>query len=138
MKINLSEAKDLSLYKKLVVLFDSFVDNYPGTGVGNIYRNSIENGIKSMPKDKAALAIINYAICNYSVSDILNRRFSELPITVKPMYKTGYKKLCAFYCVDGKLLDRVINLLNFEGKQGTWTDENCKKVSLIDLKIAEV
>jgi len=138
MKINLDEAKDLLLYKKLVILFDTFVDNYPGTGVGNIYRNLIENGIKSMPKDKYALAIISYAICNYSVSDIMNRRFSELPITVKPVYKDGHKKLCAFYCVDGKLMDRVINLLNFEGKKGTWTDENCNKVSLIDLKLSEV
>jgi hypothetical protein len=137
MKINLDEAKDLTLYKKLVVVFSDFVDKYPGTGVGNIYRNLVEVGIKSMPSDKKALDILKYVIENYSVSDIMNKRLSELPITLKPVYKQGNTKLCAFYCVDGKLHDRAINLLNFEGKKGNWTDENCEKVSLLDLKISE-
>jgi len=133
----LESAKDLSLYKRLVELFSEFVDNYPGTGMGIIYRKILDTGMKCVPKDKQAILILDFALSSMSLSDFVNKRFDELPIIVRPIYKVGNRRITAFYCKSSKIYDKVFDLLDFEGIKGGWSDANCKKVSLVDLNTKE-
>jgi hypothetical protein len=140
--INLDEATNLNVYKQLLVLFSKFIDQYPGTGAGNIYRSIMQNGLKIVPKDKRVLDILEYIIGLgefKSVQELLSKSFSDLPITIRPVYKEGTRKITAFWEVDGVLYNKIIDLINIDGSGGTgkWVNEKGEKIKLMDLKIKE-
>jgi hypothetical protein len=134
----LAEAKDLNLYTKLLATFAKFVDDYPGTGMGKIYNKLLRAGMKSVPKDKRAVAILASVMkCGgpKAIQELMNTRLIDLPITIRPIYKDGNAKRTAFFHRDGKTYSQVKDLLNLEGEgTGTWSDENGNKVSLIELE----
>ena len=134
----LKEAKDLDLYKKVLTLLGDYSDSFPATAAGKLYKEALKLGIKSVPKDKEALAILSSVVdCEDSVpakvQKLINLRFSDLPFEYQPMYKDGRRSLVAFWLKDGRIYDRVVALLNLEGKgaTGTWSDMSGKKVSLV-------
>lgn len=140
----LNEATDLNLFKRILSAFSCFIDNNPGTGMGRIYRSMLDTNVKIMPKDQRALDILSYLVKDKSdsavVQDVVNKNFSDLPCTVRPVYKAGASKLVAFWCVDGKIYNKAQDLLDLDGKGGTrfWSDEKGNKVDLIDLTKEEV
>jgi hypothetical protein len=139
MPIKLSEAKDLTIYKKLLNIFGEYTDLFPATGVDRIFNTLVKKGIKTVPKDKKALGILDSILCRASdsvpgvVSDLLNTRFSELPFKFRPVFLSGRAKEVAFYSKDGKLYDKVINLLSLgDEKVEGWVDVHGKKVTVVD------
>lgn len=141
---NISEAKDLSLYKKLLRLFGGYSDKFPATGVDKMFKSLVSIGMKALPKDKRALDILSNLFDQEKsipavVQMLLNIRFADLPLAVRPIYKNGRTKEVAFWEVDGKLSDKVITLLDFTGKEpaGSWADAEGKKVELLDMSASE-
>ena len=99
----LNEAKDLTVYKNLVTRLADYSQEYPATGVDKLFDQAVEGGLKIIPKDKKALEILGFVITNLSnppkvVQDLLNLRFSDLPILLKPLYKgkNGRKEVASF------------------------------------------
>lgn len=141
MKTNIFEAaKDLALYKALIRTLSEYADKFPATGVDKIANSAMERGISTIPKDKQALAILGSIINDKTLSPaarvqkLMNLRFTDLPVEVRPIYKRVNRKLVAFWSVDGKLHDKVFKLLNIDGgPAGFWADLDAKRVSLVDL-----
>lgn len=135
----LAEATDLNLFKRILSAFSCFVERQPGTGMSKIYKAMLDANVKMMPKDQRALDILDYLCKNKSdsaiVQDIMNCSFTELPCTVRPVYKNGSSKVVAFWCCDGKIYGKASDLLSINGDSGSryWSDERGNKVELIDL-----
>lgn len=136
MRTLLNEAKDLKIFKRILDLFGEFVELYPGTGMSRVYKSILDAGMKSMPKDKRAIEMINFVVTNNvpkSVQDLQNTSFNDLPISLRPLYKSGNSKLVAFWGREGKLGNKVFDLLDLEGEgKGKWVDEKGEPVTLID------
>jgi len=135
----LNEARDLKLYKKLLAVLGEYSDKYPGTAVSKMFKDAVNRGLSVIPKDKRAQQIIWDIIMRNSLSipeavtQLLNMRFADLEIGLKPLYKNNRVKEVAFWAKDGKVHDKVLSLLNFSGKDGYWSDAEGKKVSLVDI-----
>lgn len=136
----LDEAKDLSLYKKILRLVGDYDDQYPATGVGALFSSMVENGIRVMPKDDRAISILEFVIFDSKsvpakVQELLNLRFSGLPTLMRPCFKNGRSKEVAFWERNGKVFDKVIDLLDpsGEGSKGGWSNCKGEKVTLIDM-----
>ena len=141
---NIFEAKDVSLYKKLLRLLGGYSDKFPATGVDKMFKSLVSVGMKALPKDKRALNILSDLFEQGKsipavVQMLLNIRFADLPLAVRPIYKNGRVKEVAFWEVDGKLNDKVVTLLDFTGKEpaGSWADVEGKKVELLDMSASE-
>ena len=138
----ISEAKSINIYKTLLNLFAEFCDRFPASSVDRLFDILVEAGTKILPTDKRALDIISYAIA-YPIGDgqtsevqtFLNLRFGELPTTLRPITKEGKRHELVFWCRDGKVYDKVRDLVNFsqEKGKGFWGDVDCKKVTLLDM-----
>jgi hypothetical protein len=133
----LSEAKDLSVYKKMLTVFCDFTDRYPGTGMSRVYKNLLNAGLKCVPKDKRAQEMLNYVLSDNvpkSIQDLINTNFTELPITIRPLYKVGNEKVVGFWNKDGKICGKTFDLLILDGESaGFWCDEKGEKIDLLDL-----
>lgn len=139
--MDLNEAKDLSVYKELLRVIGEYTDLFPATGVDRIFTTLVKKGIKTVPKDKKALHILQWVVGKKSVesipgavSDLLNTRFSELSSNFKPVYLRGRAREVAFWSKDGRLYDKVIALLSLgDEKIEGWVDVHGKKVELVDM-----
>jgi hypothetical protein len=133
----LTEAKDLNVYKKMLELFSEFLDAQPGTGMGKIYRDLLEAGLKCVPKDKRAQEILASLLTDNvpkSIQDLLNTNFCELPITLRPLYKSGNSKLVGFWKKGEKIYSKVFDMLDLAGEgKGSWCCEKGEKIDLLDL-----
>jgi len=133
------EAKDVSIYKRLLRVLGDYAESNAGTGVDDLFnRLTSEKGISMLPKDKHALAILDCVLKGPSVPGIvqklLNCRFASLPICVKPMYKVGRRTRVASWTRGMFTTDKVKELIDWEGKgKGGWTDIDAEKVTLLDL-----
>lgn len=134
----LLESKDLQLFRKLLRVLGDYSTSVPMTGVDRLFDIATEIGIKILPKDKHALAILKYVLsCGSTASSVqalLNHRFSGLPAEVKPMAKDGRRNIIASWSRDGSVSDRVKDLIDWgqTGKQGVWSNIDGEKVELID------
>lgn len=134
------ETKELNVYKKLLRALGSYSENFPATGVDKLFKSIVASGLKSIPKDKKALEILDRVLSVGSfaaaVQQILNLRFADLDMDVRPVYMTdrGTKEV-AFWGKSGMVNDRVLSLVDFDGKgkDADWTDINGKKVDVIDV-----
>jgi hypothetical protein len=133
----LEAQKDLSIYKRLVQLLGDYQTNVPATGISNIFNKLLDKGIKAIPKDKTAQAILSYILFNKDqaliIECLLNQRFAKLPALYRPTYKDGNKKLTAFWFSNDNICDKSFNLLNLEDSIGHWCDESGKSVKLINV-----
>lgn len=133
------ESQDVMIYKELMRVLGSYTSSFPATGIDGLFDMVIEQGKKILPKDKQALAIIDYVLSDGSdagiVQKLLNVRFSSLPASCRPITKKGNKHEVAFWERDGKVSDQVKHLIDFEatGKNGRWVDVNGDSVTLIDI-----
>jgi len=132
------EAKDVNIYKRLLRVLGEYKDSNAGTGVDDLFNKLVDKGMKILPKNKNALAILDHVLSDASVPGIiqklLNCRFASLPISVKPLYKSGRKTMVASWTRGMYTTDRVKELIDFEGKgSGSWTDIDGEKVTLLDL-----
>jgi hypothetical protein len=141
MKIN--ESKDVAVYKMLLELFGNYSKSFPCTGVDNLFDSLVNNGKKVLPKDLRALAILEY-FCNNNtataVQKILNIRFADLPVELKPCTKNVNKHEVASWTRNDKISDRIKDLINFDmiAGQGYWSDIDGEKVTLIDAPISKI
>ncbi len=141
MPINLNEAKDLSVYKELLRVLGEYTDLFPATGVDRIFATLVKKGIKTVPKDKKALAILQWVIGKKAmdsipaaVNDLLNVRFSELAPNFKPIYFRGKGREVAFWGKSGKIYDKVISLLALSDETvDGWVDVHGNKVEVVDM-----
>lgn len=135
--INLNESQGLNLYKKLLNNFSDFVDKQPGTGMGRIYRKLLDAGIKCMPSDKRALEILSFVLSSNvskSIQDLINTSFVDLPMDVRPVYKVGNSRFVAFWNKDSKIFSKTMDLIDYDGVKGSWSDEKGDAVTLITPK----
>jgi len=138
----LSEAKDLSLYKTLLLVLGDYSDKFPATGVSQLFKRALDTGMKIIPKDDRAVEILSVILGSSDsipakVQKLLNLRFADLDYTIKPIYKNGNRKEVAFYQKDGKVNDKVLSLLHIDSQGGNWSDAKGEKVSLIDLDLVK-
>ena len=141
----ITESKGVELYKRMLNLLGAYCDLYPATSVDNLLEVMVEKGIKTLPSDKRALDILSYLTCPEGkttasvVHSILNTRFGDLPVCLKPVTKTGRRDEVAFWCKEDKILDKVRDLLNFaeEKGKGFWSDAKGEKVQLLDTEEKE-
>lgn len=138
--INLNEAKDLNLYKKLLTVLSDYTDKFPITGVNNIFKKVLRGGLKVICPCEAGQNILKYVLNSKEsvpaiVQKLLNTRFSDLSSEFQPIYKNENSgKTIAFLNRDGKIYDKVINLLNLDlEKDAFWCNEKGEQVKLIDL-----
>lgn len=135
--------KPLSVYKKLLKVLGDYSDRFPGTGVGKLFNQTIEQGKRILPKDKLAVDILWFVLSKHStaaaVQKLLNMRFSNLPIKLQPIVKNGRSKEVAFWTRDSKISDKVKDLIDFDGKgtKGAWSDVDGDKVKLLDISEEE-
>lgn len=135
----LLESKGLELYKRLVRILGAYSKSVPATGIDRVFDQVVSQGIRVLPKDKFALAILDCVLCEKNVPNtvqtLLNMRFSDLPVEVRPMSRKGRRHEVAFWSRGDKKFDQVKELLDLEGvgKAGKWTDPNGESVQLIDL-----
>lgn len=138
----IEESKDVTLYKKLLQILGDYVGKFPATGVERLFQTAVDQGIRIMPKDKYALAILDDVLDNTppaAIQKLLNIRFSDLCVGIKPLYVDGRKHLTAFWSRDNVAHDRVKELIDFvgSGKSGTWSDMDGDSVKLIDMSKEE-
>ena len=135
----IQEARDVSLYQRLLKVLGEYSAAVPATGVDKLFDIAVNQGKKILPKDKKALAILEYILsCGTAariVHKLLNLRFSDLPVEHRPMMKDGRKRLVAHWSRDTQISDRVKDLIDFNssGTAGRWTDIDGDKISLIPL-----
>ena len=134
----ITEAKDVTIYKALLRVLGDYTTKAPMTGVDKLFQKAVDNGIKILPKDSKALEILSNVLCSDTttsgvVQKLLNTRFSSLSIDIRPISKSGRKKEVAFWDNGNRICDKVVDLINFDGKaKGNWCDVDGTKVSLID------
>jgi len=137
------EAKDVNLYQRLLKVLGDYSASVPATGVDNLFDVAAAQGKKILPKDKKALEILDCILSSGSVARVvhklLNLRFSDLPVECKPIMKDGRKHLVTHWSRDGKISDRIKDLVDWEntGKAGGWTDIDGEKVDLIPIQKEE-
>lgn len=141
-KNRIAEAKDVSLYKKMLNILGNYIDRFPATGCEKLFQVAVEQGVKIIPKDRAALNVLDHIFdecAPTAIQKLLNIRFSDLPVCVKPLYKNGRKHLVAFWNRDNVAYDRVKELIDFAGtgKAGSWSNLDGDKVTLIDMSKEE-
>jgi len=134
----ITEAKDVVLYKKLLKTLGGYSSAFPATGVDGLFDTLIDQGKKILPSDKQAIKILDYIISNDSepaaVQKLLNVRFADLPVECRPVTKKGNKHEVAFWETKGIVSDKVKSLLDFDGSgKGKWSDMDGKSVTLIDI-----
>ena len=133
------EARDVSLYQKLLRILGDYSASVPCTGVDELFDVTAAQGKKVLPKDKKALEILDHILSGGStarvVHKLLNLRFSDLPIECRPITKNGRKHLVAHFGRDGKISDRVKDIVDWEdtGKTGRWVDIDGEKTNLINI-----
>ncbi len=137
------EARDVSLYQKLLKTLGDYSASVPATGVDNLFDVASEQGKKILPKDKKAQEILGFILSAGSVPrsihKLLNLRFSDLPICYRPVMKDGRKHHVAHWSRDKKISDRVKDLIDWEntGKTGKWTNIDGESVDLIPMEKEE-
>lgn len=141
--IRVLEAKDLSVYRRLLKVLGGYSDNFPGTGVGRMFDAALEHGKKILPKDTLAISILDHILKTNSgaaaVSKILNLRLSELPVELRPLIKDGKRKIVAHWAREALVGDKIKDLIDWEGtgKKGHWANTDGEKVKLHDLSQKE-
>jgi hypothetical protein len=132
--------KDLTTFEKLLKAVADFTDAYPATGLDQMFTNMLNNKTKIMPKDKNAIAILDYVSCMKTtpagvVQQLLNLRFGDLPMEVRPIYDLAGKKTTAYWRRGNKVYDKVVSLLDFaqEGDVKGFVDEKGEKVEIVDI-----
>ena len=135
----IEEAKDVNAYKHLLRVLGDYCKKFPATGVDEMLSQAVDKGKSVLPSDKLGLAIICDILKNDSVGAavqaLLNMRFSDLPIELRPIYKDGTRCRVAMWTADEVVNDKVRGLLRFEkdAKKGAWTDTEGKSVTLVDM-----
>lgn len=143
MKMNIFEAMDLTVYKKLLKVLGEYSDKFPGTGVSRMFDQALESGKKILPKDKLAIEILHFILKTNSVASaihkILNLRFSNLPIEYRPLVKNGRSKQVAHWTRETLVSDKIKDLIDWKGvgKKGYWSTVDGDKVKLYDLSQEE-
>lgn len=139
----IQEARDVNLYQRLLKTLGDYSASVPATGVDNLFGVAAAQGKKILPKDKKALEILDYILSSGStarvVHKLLNLRFSDLPVECRPIMKDGRKHLVAHFGRDGKISDRVKDIVDWEntGKAGRWVDIDGEATSLLPIKKEE-
>jgi hypothetical protein len=134
---------DVNLYQRLLKVLGEYSANTPCTGVDALFSAVVEQGKKVLPKDKKALEILDWILSSGTTARIihklLNLRFSDLPVECKPITKNGRKHLVAHFGRDGKISDRIKDIVDWEntGKTGRWVDIDGEAVSLLSIQKEE-
>lgn len=131
--------QNLAVYKRLIWALGDYSDKFPATGVDQLFNKALEHGVKVVPTDKKAMEILSYIQLGDSiptiVNNLLNLRFSDLPAEYRPMYRAGSRKLVAFWGRAGQVYDKVVSLIDFNGKasSGGWVDVDGNKIKLLPI-----
>ena len=135
------EAKNLTVYKRLLNVLGDYKMNTPATGVDRMFDILINSGASILPKDKLALNILDHILNTAknppaAVQALLNTRFACLPAEFKPIIKgENSKHEVAMWTIGKTIYDRVKDLINWSSDKqtGSWTDINGVKAEIIDM-----
>lgn len=112
------------------------------SSVERLFQKLCDGGAKLLPKNGRALDILTDVAAideqgSSGVQRLLNSRFDDLLFRLRPIYKIGRRTEIAFWCRDGQVSDKVLDLINFGGKTGSgfWSDAEGKKVELLDMNL---
>jgi len=136
----IQEARDVSIYQRLLKTLGDYSAAIPATGIDNLFDVASGQGKKILPKDKKALEILDYILSSditaRIVHKLLNLRFSDLPVECRPIAKDGRKHHVAHWSRGSKISDRVKDLVDWDnvGKVGHWTDIDGEAIILLPIK----
>jgi len=136
----ITEAKDVELYKRLLEVFGNYMSIFPCTGVDILFDNLVAHGKKLLPKNGQALKILDHIISLTDepgiVQKLLNMRFSDLPVEIRPVAKNGE---IVYWERNGNTSDRIRDLVDFvdTGGQGRWSDSKGQKITLVGIDYNE-
>lgn len=119
-KQKVSEEKDVKVYKRMVSTMADYLENIPNSLVYPVFNGLVAGGVACMPKDEKMLDILHFIFTHekyLAVNTLLNHRFADLPIQVRP---EADGKVLSIINKDGKVSDRVLDLIN--GKE--WSNNN--------------
>jgi hypothetical protein len=141
----LLEAKDISLFTRFLRILGEYCKNWPATGLDTYFDMAINTGKSIMPKDKTAQAILDYAFTEGSsnpdiIQKLLNLRFSDLPVGLRPIIKAETSNEIAFWYNGDQISDKIFSLIKLDGyskKVGYWCTPDGKKAILLDLRTGE-
>jgi hypothetical protein len=138
----LAEAADLQIYSRLVTAFAEYVDTAPGSGMGRWLDQLTEIGIKAVPSDKRAQAVLDHVLRSrssaFAVQQFGNASFADLPIGVRPQYLDDKKRIVTASWKHGdRVYARVQQLIAWDGKPGNWCDAQGNNIKLVDVPVKE-
>ena len=90
MKRKIFEAKNLNVFKKLLRILAEYIKNVPDTGTGRLFDLAVKNGMKILPKDKTALAILDHVLDEDAISESMQK--FDLSFCFIKRNKNGKKK----------------------------------------------
>jgi len=113
----LENEKDLTTYEKLLKAFADYTDAFPATGCDKMLEILLNKKTAVMPKDKLAQTILGYVVDSKEnasgiVQNVLNMRFSDLPVEYRPMYEYESNKKVACWKHGEAVSDKVVSLLD--------------------------
>lgn len=138
----LEESKELVIYKLLLTTFEEYVSKFQGSSLSKYLDYFLEAGKGSIPKDERAqnilLWILTCGTCGEAVSWLIGKRFSDLPVMIRPSYKEEDDiERVANWGTEEKSYDTINSLLGWDGDthkdiKGTWVNESGKKITLLN------
>ena len=137
----LDESKDLVIYKLLLTTLEEYVNKFPGTGISKYLDHFLEAGKGSIPKNERAQNILLWVLtsgtCGEAIAWICGKRFSDLPVMIRPSYKEVDVIKVANFGNEEKSYDLIGSLLGWDGDthkdvKGDWVGCDGKKVDLIN------
>jgi len=137
------EAKEISLFKKLLTVMGDYCVSFPATGVDRLLDAVMAAGKKVLPSDKRAQAILNHVLdqdsCAAAVQCLLNKRFSDLPADIRPIAKIRRRHEVVVWNRGGTIYDKIQGLINWEGGSGSgnWSTVEGDKATLLDTEQPE-
>lgn len=138
--------KDLEIYKSLVNLFTEYVSVFSTSRAEKVLDYLINSGLKVIPDDSLAQEILLYMLNSKNsvpikVLELLNLKFSDLPLNLRPRYQEGFEVKNAFWKVGNDISDSVFSLITIVDEnscQRFWCDSNGNKVELLNNSISRI
>jgi len=126
----------LEIYKCLLHCFSGYADDVPASGVDSYLEKAIDRGKAVIPSDSNAQDILYLLLCSdhsdaRKVHELLNFRFDDLCVDVRPLYLDEGDPACALWKRGDDVFDRVLSLLAFDGPDGKWADPDGDAVKII-------
>lgn len=122
------------LFEKILSNFKTSVKLRVDEDIEREYKRILSRGKDVLPREMHKLSMINCALNSksviFNIANLKNRKFNDLPLSVRPMYERNGTMYVCGYMKQGKIMNEVYSLLNFDNVEGFWCDNKGNRVNL--------